>query len=121
MSEPHVEPQAAPGHPELPHEEHEGHISDKTFIKVFGALLVFTAISFAVNQLVGSGSPAINFVLIGLVAILKATLVVVYFMHMLIDWKKLFVFIVPVVVLAPLIVIVLWPDIVQAWRSAGPP
>lgn len=113
---------AEPGHAEAGHDEHHnGHISDKTFIKVFGALLVCTAISFAVNQLVGSGSPAINFAIIGLVATLKAILVMVFFMHLLIDWKKLFFFIVPVMILAPLIVIVLWPDIVQAWRSGGAP
>lgn len=115
-----TEPQAAPGHPELPHEEHEnGHISDKTFMKVFGVLLAATCISFAVNQIFGAGSPVINFVIIGAVAIVKAALVMTYFMHLLIDWKKLFFFIVPVMILAPMIVIVLWPDIVHAWR-AGP-
>jgi caa(3)-type oxidase subunit IV len=118
MSEPH----ATPGHSDADHGAgHDGHISDKTFIKVFGALLVCTAISFGVNQFIGSDSPAANFILIGIIATLKAILVVVYFMHMLMDWKKLFIFIVPVLVLAPMVIIVLWPDIVHGWRSAGPP
>jgi caa(3)-type oxidase subunit IV len=101
-------------------EHHEAHISDKTFLQVFGALLVATAATFAANQFLGEKFKLAAFIIIALIAIAKATLVVVYFMHMVLDWKKLFLFIVPVMILAPLIVIVLWPDIVLAWRL-GPP
>ena len=115
MSDPHAEhPATDPGH------GHEGHISDKTFMKVFACLLVFTGVSFATNQIFGAGSPTINFIIILSVAIVKAVLVVTFFMHLKIDWKKIFVFIVPTMILAPIIVIVLWPDIVLAWTRFTP-
>lgn len=125
MSDPHASHQAHgqsdPGHADHGHDGHEGHISDKTFIKVFGALLICTAVSFATNQIFGAGSPAANFAIIAMVAIVKALLVVTFFMHLKIDWRKLFVFIVPAMILAPLIIIVLWPDLVLAWRTAPLP
>jgi caa(3)-type oxidase subunit IV len=97
-------------------EHHEAHISDKAFLRVFGGLLVLTALTFAANQFLGEKWKIAAFLIIGTIAIGKALLVVVYFMHLVLDWKKLFLFIVPVMILAPLIVIVLWPDIVLAWR-----
>lgn len=114
MSEPHADADHA-------HDDHahEGHISDKTFMKVFGALLVFTAGSYITNLAFGARSPIINFALIGLIAIFKATLVVTFFMHLKIDWRKVFVFLVPICILAPMVIIVLWPDIVLAWRFVG--
>jgi caa(3)-type oxidase subunit IV len=102
-------------------EHHEAHISDATFLKVFGGLLIFTALTFAANQFLGEKAKLIAFLIIGTIAICKALLVVVYFMHLVLDWKKLFLFIVPVMILAPLIVIVLWPDIVLSWRLADMP
>ena len=102
-------------------EHHEAHISDKTFLRVFGFLLVLTAATFAANQFLGEKWKIVAFIIIGSIAIGKALFVVVFFMHLLLDWKKLFLFIVPVMILAPLIVIVLWPDIVLAWRLADMP
>jgi cytochrome c oxidase subunit 4 len=99
--------------------EHEAHISDKTFMKVFGGLLVFTVISFLANQILGLGMA--SFTIIGLVAICKAFLVVWFFMHLKLDFKLLYIFIIPVMILAPLIVIVLWPDIVLTWRYGPMP
>ena len=99
---------------------HEGHIPDSTFKKVFGALLVFTAVSFGANQIFGAKSPVINFLIIGLVACCKAFLVMYFFMHLKIDWRKVFVFLIPICILAPMVIIVLWPDLVLAWRLATP-
>src|SRR5262249_22683736 len=48
MSEPHAESAAHTDHAHDDH-AHEGHISDTTFMKVFGALLVFTAGSYLTN------------------------------------------------------------------------
>jgi len=119
MTEPvHPDPHA----PAAPHDEHhEKHIPDKTFFMVFGGLLVLTAATFAANQFLGPTAKMAAFLIIGGIAIFKALLVVVFFMHLVIDWKKLFLFIVPVMILAPLIVIVLWPDIVMTWRLADVP
>jgi cytochrome c oxidase subunit 4 len=118
MSDPHATPEAADhGHDD----HHEGHISDKTFMKVFIGLMIFTALTFTANQVLGPGSATLAFVIIGGIAICKALLVVTFFMHLKIDWKKIIVFIVPTMILAPLMVIVLWPDIVLAWRLAATP
>lgn len=117
MSEPNV----AEPHAEAHHDSHEGHISDKTFLKIFVALCIFTCVSFGANQILGAEAAAANFMIIIAVAVCKAVLVVMFFMHLKIDWKKIFVFVVPTLILAPLIVIVLWPDIVLAWRLATTP
>ncbi len=101
---------------------HEGHISDKTFMKVFGGLLVCTAMSYGTNRFFGSESiihtpnAVVNFLLIGMIACFKAFLVMYFFMHLKIDWRKVFVFLIPICILAPMVIIVLWPDIVLAWR-----
>ncbi len=100
--------------------EHEQHIPDSTFIKVFGALLVFTAISFAANQIFAAKNPVVNFLIIGFVACCKAFLVMYFFMHLKIDWRKVFVFLIPICILAPMVIVVLWPDMVLAWRLASP-
>src|SRR5260221_3467610 len=94
---------------------HEGHISDKTFMKIFGILLVCTMISFGANQLIGPEKAVMNFIIILGVAVLKATLVVMFFMHLKIDWRKVFVFIMPTMILASVVLLVLWPGIVLAW------
>ena len=118
MSDPHAP--ATTGTTHAGDHGHEGHISDQTFIKVFVVLLICTATSFAVNQLIGHHSAVTNFILILAVAIVKAVLVVTFFMHLKIDWRKVFVFIVPTMILAPIIIIVLWPDIVLAWTRFYP-
>ncbi len=114
-----IDPHAAPDAGVEAH-AHEGHISDKTFMKIFGILLVCTAISFGVNQLIGPEKAVANFVIILGVAVLKASLVVLFFMHLKIDWRKVFVFIMPTMILATLVLIVLWPDIVLAWTKYYP-
>jgi caa(3)-type oxidase subunit IV len=124
MSEPSHAAGAVTGHTVHhdagPDHGHEEHIPDSTFIKVFGALLVFTAISFAANQVFGAKNPIVNFIIIGLVACCKAFLVMYFFMHLKIDWRKVFVFLIPICILAPMVIIVLWPDMVLAWRLASP-
>ena len=116
MTDPHAAPTA---HVDAEH-AHEGHISDQTFMKVFFVLLICTALSFAINQLIGHHSVVTNFILILAVAVAKATLVVTFFMHVKIDWRKIFVFVVPTMILAPIVLIVLWPDIVLAWTRVYP-
>ena len=120
MSEPHTKPES---HAPVAHGEahgHEGHISDKTFMKVFGILLVCTMISFGANQLIGPQRAVVNFIVILGVAVLKASLVVLFFMHLKIDWRKVFVFIMPTMILASVVLLVLWPDIVLAWTRFYP-
>ena len=118
MSEPHTTDHAGAISTDHPH---EAHISDKTFFKVFVFLFIFTAVSFITNQVFGRTAAVVAFIIIMSVAVVKAALVVMFFMHLKIDWRKVVVFVAPTLILAPLIVIVLWPDIVLAWRLASAP
>src|SRR5205807_6477431 len=100
--------------------EHHGP-AVKAFMVVFVALSIFTAVSFIVNYAVRREvlSPHAGFALILLVAVVKAVLVGTYFMHLLVDWAKLYYFIFPTFILAAMFVVVLLPDIVLGWPHHG--
>ncbi len=88
------------------------------YLTVFVALCFFTAMSFVVNlaeHTMGFGA-LLGMAIIMLVAVCKATLVTMYFMHVKYDWSKLFFIIIPVVILAIMMMIVLMPDIVVGWH-----
>lgn len=93
-------------------------IDVKTYFVIFGALAIFTAVSFIVNEAVRHDVLGVyaGFVLILGVAICKAVLVGMFFMHLKIDWTRLYFVIVPVMLLAVMMMVVLLPDIVLAWR-----
>jgi caa(3)-type oxidase subunit IV len=95
-----------------------GGIDVKTYFVIFGALAVFTAVSFIVNEGVRHQalSSFAGFVLILGVAVCKAVLVGMFFMHLKIDWTRLYFVIVPVMLLAVMMIVVLLPDIVLAWQ-----
>ena len=86
----------------------------RAYMAVALALAVFTATSFLVNQTVSTKFLA--FVLILGVAIVKATLVGMYFMHLKYDWGKLYFMIIPAFILGAMMMCVLLPDGVLAWR-----
>ena len=88
--------------------------SFKAYMVVFGALSIFTAISFVVNEAVRHDvlSTQSGFLLILAVAVVKALLVAIYFMHLIVDWGKLYYFIFPTFILGTMFMIVLLPDIV---------
>lgn len=96
---------------------HEGGHGIKPYLLVFGALAVFTAISFVVYESLPKQTLA-PFVIILSIAVAKAILVAMYFMHLVLDWKRVYILIVPALILGPMLVIVLLPDIVLAWRTA---
>jgi caa(3)-type oxidase subunit IV len=90
----------------------------QAYMVVFLALSTFTAISFLVNYAVreyGLAPPAGFAIILG-VAVVKATLVGMYFMHLLVDWVKLYFLIFPTFILAAMFITVLLPDIVLAWH-----
>ena len=102
-----------------PHESepHVG-IPVKTYFLIFGALAVCTAISFLVNEgerhgMIGAYA---GFAMIFAVAVCKAVLVGMFFMHLKLDWTRLYFVIVPVMILAVMMLVVLLPDIVLAWH-----
>jgi cytochrome c oxidase subunit 4 len=80
---------------------------------------VFTAVSFIVNVFVRGEhiAPGTGFVIILAVAVVKALLVVTYFMHLKWDWGRLYFLIIPALVLAPMLVLALLPDLVIYWSN----
>ncbi len=111
---------------------HDGHAESghhgpkvQTYLVIGAALAGFTAVSFVVNYAVshyGLSSTA-GFWIILTVAVVKATLVVLYFMHLIWDWRKVLFMIIPALILGAMWWIVMTPDIVLAWdreRKADP-
>jgi caa(3)-type oxidase subunit IV len=98
----------------------EGHAGAhvKAYVVVFAALAVFTVVSFVSNlgAQAGTISHFTSFVIILGVAVVKALLVAMYFMHVKIDWGGLYFLIIPGLILATVLVLVLLPDMVLAWR-----
>jgi caa(3)-type oxidase subunit IV len=95
----------------------------KAYLIIFGALAVFTLLSFLVNFAVRSQhfTVAVGFILIMGVAVCKAVLVAMFFMHLKWDWGRLFFMIIPVLILGTMMIIVLLPDIVLSWLPSVNP
>ncbi len=89
----------------------------KAYLVVGVALSVFTAVSFGFNELVRHDMMSVvaAFVAILAVAIVKATLVGTYFMHLKYDWRLTYFMLIPAFILGTMMMIVLLPDIVFAW------
>jgi cytochrome c oxidase subunit 4 len=102
------------------HDPHGGHPTFRLYVVIALALAVFTIVSFIANQLVlqGNITAFAAFVVILGVAIVKATLVGMYYMHLKYEWGKLYFMIIPAFILAAMFVFVLLPDIVVSWHKA---
>src|SRR5262245_60911323 len=87
------------------------------YIFVFIALCVGTGLSFLANLLLGQGQS--SFVIIMLVAVVKATLVAMIFMHLKFDWNRVYCIVIPVSVMAVMMMIVFLPDMVFAWTRVN--
>lgn len=87
----------------------------KAYMTVFAALVVFTAMSFVVNRFLGHTFA--SFAIILGVAVCKAVLVAMIFMHLKWDWGRLYFLVIPVMILGTMMLIVFLPDIVLAWRE----
>jgi cytochrome c oxidase subunit 4 len=89
-----------------------------SYIVVGLALSIFTVVSFIVNGFVRGGQLSVHagFAIILGVAVVKATLVGAYFMHLKFDWRMIYFMLIPAFILAAMMMIVLLPDIVLAWR-----
>jgi caa(3)-type oxidase subunit IV len=101
-------------HPQ--HGDHgAGHF--RAYMVVAVALGVFTIASFVVNFLEHTGTitPVVGFWVILGVAVVKAILVAMYFMHLVTDWGLVYFLIVPVLILAALTGLALLPDMVLDW------
>ncbi len=98
-------------------EGHEGPTA-QTYTMIFIALCVFTSVSFGINFALHPGNPAYMFgvFVIVIVAIIKAFLVGMVFMHLKYDWSLLYFLIIPAFILGTMMMIVLMPDIVMPWQ-----
>jgi cytochrome c oxidase subunit IV len=86
----------------------------RMYVGVFIALCVCTALSFVFNQVLGQNSTSAA--LITLVAIVKAGLVAMVFMHLTFDWRRVYGIMIPVVIMAVMTVIILSIDIGLVWH-----
>jgi caa(3)-type oxidase subunit IV len=95
------------------HDESHSAAVFKAYMVVAVALSIFTAVSFIFNWMArhGSISHTTSFILILGVAIVKATLVAMIFMHLKWDWKLLYFLIGPVFIMGAMMMMVLMPDI----------
>lgn len=92
------------------HAEHHGDM-EKTYMKVFGVLVICTAISFITVSPIWFMSHQAGHTLVMMVAVLKAVLVAMFFMHLKYDWNKLYFMIVPCLVVGTVLCCALLPDI----------
>ena len=99
--------------------EHHGP-NVKVYVTIFAFLCVFTLVSFLVNAIMGIGNHT-GMGIIMAVAVCKATLVGMFFMHLKYEWFKLYFLIVPVAILGVMMIIVLMPDGVAGWPNEEVP
>ena len=103
------------------HDDHGDHgATVKAYLTVFTALALFTLVSFVANWAAAPEhawiSKFFSFVIILAVAVIKAVLVGLIFMHLKFDWRKLYFMIFPAFILGAMMMMVLLPDIVLAWQ-----
>ncbi len=95
--------------------EHDAHGPNlKLYVGVFVALCACTALSFLANWTMGQGGGSMAIIMV--VAVIKACLVAMIFMHLKFDWGRVYFVIIPVTIMAIMMMIVLLPDIVLAWH-----
>jgi cytochrome c oxidase subunit 4 len=93
--------------------------SDKMYLAIAASLAGLTIISY-VGDLLHMPRPAL-ICLVLTVAVVKATLVASFFMHLKFDWTKVKVLIIPAILLAAVLVFALLPDITMASREKPAP
>jgi cytochrome c oxidase subunit 4 len=89
--------------------------SDKMYLAIAASLAGLTVISY-IGDLLQMPRPAL-ICLVLLVALVKASLVAVFFMHLKFDWTKVKIMIIPALILAAVLVFALLPDITLAMRE----
>lgn len=94
---------------------HEGHGTERIYLTVFAALVVFTGVSFmTVNESLWPFGAQAGHTLVMIVAVCKAVLVAMFFMHLKWDWFKLYFMIVPPLIMGAVLICALMPDLTFA-------
>ncbi len=90
----------------------------RTYLVIFAALAGLTLVSVVANYLARHDqiTAHTSFAIILSVAVVKAALVILYFMHLLMDWRKLYYLLIPAVILGAMMMFALMPDGVLAWH-----
>ena len=103
----------------LQHEHSESHV--RTYLKVFVALLVFTILEYFYAKFASRFQFHIALLILGLMslAIIKAALVGMYFMHLKWEGKWVYLMLVPAGILVMVFITALTPDI--ALQPGAPP
>jgi len=100
------------------HEDHShGHVS---YIIVFFALMVFTAISI-VADVIHIPNEAIKIVIVMAVAVAKATCVLLFFMHLKFEGNWKYILLAPTTILAIGLPIALMPDVATSYYISDVP
>jgi caa(3)-type oxidase subunit IV len=86
----------------------------KAYLTIFAVLSVCTALSFVANWAMGQNAKSASIIMV--IAVIKACCVAAIFMHLKWDWSRLYFLICPLFILATMMMIVLLPDLVFAWR-----
>lgn len=94
-----------------PSASHAGPTS-ATYLGVFAVLAVCTLLSFLVNMVFHGEWIYVAAGIILLVAVVKATFVAMYFMHLKFDWSRLYFLVFPVLILVVMMLLVFLPDAV---------
>jgi cytochrome c oxidase subunit 4 len=111
----------AAAHPPGEHAHHGP--TFRLYMTVATALAIFTGLSFVFNYMAREKMIGVetSFVLILGVAVCKAVLVGLFFMHLKYEWGKLYFMIVPAFILGAMMMFVLLPDIVISWQASKHP
>ncbi len=94
----------------LTYDQQQDYESHAPYLKVWVALLVLTVLEYGYAKLMAGGFHVLVVGLLAL-ALIKAVLVGMYFMHVRFEGRWVYFFIVPVTILAAILVIALVPDI----------
>lgn len=103
----------------VPSPEHATHGGPgfNDYFRVFIALSILTALSFLAFWVM-SGLSAVGMIIA--LALIKATLVIVVFMHLWTDWRILYGIIIPVLILCVMSVFIFIPDQILPWPKEAP-
>jgi len=80
------------------------------YLAIFGALVVLTVISVGSEWLLGQRSPGAANMIVMVTAVCKAVLVAMFFMHLKLDWFKVYYMVVPALIMGTLLLCALLPD-----------
>ena len=98
---------AAPSTEGHAHHDHDAEL--KLYFRIFFALLVLTGVTVGISLI--DMNPTLGLIAALVVAATKGTLVVMYFMHLKMETKNIYVIAGVPLVLALILLLALWPDI----------